>query len=76
MERRLYADRHGDSGAKFYALSPSSIRVWFRGGAGYEYDSQKRGKLYVAEMKRPAEAGSGLATCINQHVRANFADQL
>ena len=76
IDRRPYADRHRDSGVTFYALRPSSICVWFRGGRGYEYDSRKPGKLHVKEMKRRAEEGLGLATYINKKVRGNFAHEL
>jgi hypothetical protein len=76
IDRQRYKDRSGDSGVSFYALGPSFIRVWFRHGTGYEYDSRRPGKLHVDEMKRRAEEGHGLATYINQNVRANYARKL
>ena len=75
IERRPYADRHRDSGVTFYALRPSSICVWFRGGRGYEYDSRKPGKLHVKEMKRRAEEGLGLEQILSREPTPEFAAQ-
>jgi murein tripeptide amidase MpaA len=66
----------GGSGVRFYALGPSFIRVWFKDGDGYEYDHVRPGRKHVDAMKRLAEEGRGLATYINQHVRANYARKL
>jgi hypothetical protein len=74
--RRPHGSRHGNSGVSFYAPGRSSIRLWFRDGRGYVYDSRKPGKLHVDAMKRLAEEGRGLTTYINQHVRKNFAPEL
>lgn len=61
---------------RYYAITASSIRVWFKDGEGYEYDYTRPGREHVDAMKRLAENGQGLATYINQHVRANFARKL
>lgn len=75
LERQPYKNISGVSGVHFFAVGPSFIRVWFKGG-GYEYDHVKPGAHHVAAMKRLAEEGRGLATYINQHVRTNFARKI
>lgn len=74
--RKRYQDRSGNSGVEFYALGPRFVRLWFRDGKGYEYDFSKPGRAHVEAMKRLAEAGQGLATYVNQHVRDNYARRL
>jgi hypothetical protein len=74
--RRRYSDLGGRSGVREYESGPDFIRVWFIGGDGYEYDAARPGPHHVAEMKRRAEAGKGLATYINQNVRDNYARKL
>jgi hypothetical protein len=74
VARKLYWNR--DSGVRYYASGPSFIDVWFRKGEGYRYDQSKPGASHVKEMKRLAEAGSGLATYISRHVRDNYARKL
>ncbi len=76
MERRLYGNLSGHSGVRYFAVSASSICVWFKDGEGYEYDSRRPGREHVDAMKRLAEEGRGLVTYINRHVRANFARKL
>lgn len=76
MERVAYPNFGGDSPIRCYAIGPSSIRVWFEDGGGYEYDNRRPGRQHVEVMKRLAEEGRGLATYINRHVRANYARKL
>ncbi|WP_374012655.1 hypothetical protein [Pseudoxanthomonas koreensis] len=45
----------------------------FRHGGIYRYDDRHPGAVHVMEMQRLAEAGDGLNTYINQHVRGDFA---
>jgi hypothetical protein len=76
VERRPYANLGGDSGVRYYAIAPSLIRVWFKDGDSYEYDTRRPGRAHVEAMKRLAKEGRGLATYINQHVRTNYARKL
>ena len=75
-DRKPYANLGGRSGVRYFAVGPSSIRIWFRDGGGYEYDDRRPGRAHVAAMTRLALAGRGLATYINQHVRGNYARKL
>jgi hypothetical protein len=76
MDRKVYGNHGGDSGVRYFAVGPSSIRIWFKDGDGYEYDSRRPGREHVEAMKRLAAEGRGLATYINQNVRANYARKL
>ncbi|WBT36506.1 hypothetical protein [Hyphomicrobium sp. DMF-1] len=74
--RKRYGNLGRNSGVRFYALGPSSIRVWFKDGDGYDYDYRHPGREHVETMKRLAEEGRGLSTYISQHVRKNYARKL
>lgn len=74
--RKRYKDRSGNSGVHYYAITPTSILVWFADESGYEYDHIRPGRQHVEAMERLAEAGKGLATYINQHVREDYARKL
>lgn len=76
FDRTPYANRGHRSGVREFALGPSSIRVWFIDGSGYEYDHRRPGRAHVEAMKRRAQEGEGLATYISQHVGKNFARKL
>jgi len=76
LNRRPYGNFGGNSGVRYYALGPSSIRIWFKDGGSYEYDDSRPGRGHVEAMKRLAELGRGLATYINRHVRENYARKL
>lgn len=71
-----YADCSGASGVVAYATGDGFIDLWFRDGGGYRYDATAPGPEHVAAMTRLAAAGEGLATYVNQHVRANYARKL
>jgi hypothetical protein len=71
-----YADRSGASGVFAYALGEGFIDLWFRDGVRYRYDASAPGPEHVAEMRRLAQAGKGLATYVNRHVRTDFARKL
>jgi hypothetical protein len=74
--RKHYKNLNGDSGVRFYAAGRGFIDIWFADNRGYRYEERKPGALHVAAMKRRAEAGRGLATDINQHVREDYARML
>ena len=71
-----YRNIGGDSGVAAYELGPGSITVRFENDGTYLYDGSRPGASHVAEMRRLAQAGRGLATYINQFVRDNYADKL
>ncbi len=73
---KRYKDLSGSSGVRFYAVGPGFIDIWFADGAGYRYDGGRPGARRVAAMGRLAQAGKGLATYINQHVRGKYACKL
>lgn len=75
MERYKGQDDHS-SGVRAYELLPDGIKLQFQDYRSYLYDYEKPGKHHVEEMKRLAQAGSGLTTYINQHVRKNYKKQL
>jgi hypothetical protein len=74
MER--YRNLGGGSGVVAFEIAPRAITVQFADGGKYVYDHASPGKGHVAEMKRLAKAGRGLATYINRHVRENYARKL
>ncbi len=76
MDREVYGNHGGNSGVRYFAFGPSSIRVWFKGDDGYEYDDSRPGRAHVDAMKRLAAEGRGLATYINRHIRGNYARKL
>lgn len=73
MDRKPYGNHAGNSGVRYYALGPASIRIWFMDGGSYEYDHRRPGRAHVEAMKRLAAEGRGLATYINRHVRESYA---
>ncbi|QCO67137.1 hypothetical protein E5843_03910 [Luteimonas yindakuii] len=74
---KTYSDRSGQSGVRAYALVPGAILLRFADDrAIYLYDDVEPGAQHVTAMRRHAEAGSGLATYINQHVRDRYRAKL
>ena len=71
-----YRAGEDDSGIVAYACGPDWIDIRFRHGGTYRYDDRHPGALHVMEMQRLAEAGDGLNTYINQHVRDDYAARL
>ena len=68
-----YANRSGQSGVRAYALLPGSILLRFADDRYiYLYDDVEPGAADVEAMHERAEAGSGLATYVNQHVRNRY----
>src|SRR5690606_36838641 len=68
-----YQGSDGDSGIEAYECGPGWIAVRFRHGGTYRYDARHPGTEHVLEMQRLAEAGDGLNTYINRHVRGDYA---
>lgn len=65
-----------DSGVAAYECGPGWIIVRFHHGGTYRYDDRHPGAPAVLEMQRLADAGAGLNTFINQHVRDDYAARL
>ena len=69
-----YRNLDGHSGIAEYELAPGRIFIRFVSGPEiYEYDQECPGAQHVRRMKEHAMEGRGLATYINQHVRAKYA---
>jgi hypothetical protein len=71
MDRYQHLD--GESGVAYYECGLDFIRVQFRNGATYVYDSTRPGIDHVEHMKELARAGKGLSTYISQVVRTSYA---
>jgi hypothetical protein len=71
MER--YKSLDGNSGVVSYDIGPDFIKVRFRHGPTYVYNSARPGAEHVERMKELARAGSGLSTYISQHVQSLYA---
>ena len=74
MKRYTGADT--DTGVAAYESGPGWITIRFRRGGTYRYDGRHPGAEHVLEMQRLADAGDGLNTYINQHVRDDYAQRL
>jgi hypothetical protein len=70
---RPYGRPDQDQGVVAYDLGADFIRIEFVDGSIYRYDASRPGVEHVDRMKALAEAGRGLTTYINQHVRENYA---
>lgn len=72
-----YANHSGQSGIRAYALLPGAILLRFADDRQvYLYDDVIPGAADVAAMREHAEAGSGLATYVNRHVRTRYRARL
>ena len=71
MER--YQNLSADSGVDAYECGPDWIKVRFRNGPTYVYDSVKPGAEHVARMQELARAGRGLSTYISRHVQKEYS---
>lgn len=70
-----YAGQRKNHGVVAYEVGPDSIDVEFTSGWIYHFTYQKPGQTRVEHMKHLAEAGTGLTTFINKHVRNRFASR-
>jgi len=68
-----YLSLGGPSGITTYEISDDSITVGFKNGSLYLYNYTKPGRVHVEEMKKLAQAGQGLNSYIDKHVRKNYA---
>jgi hypothetical protein len=68
-----YGNQSGDSGVAAYECRPGEIRLKFVDrDTIYVYTRIEPGAKHVRQMQRLAEAGAGLATYVNQHVRDDY----
>lgn len=68
-----YKNLNNDSGITDYEIGDDFIRVRFEGPSQYLYTFTTPGRTEVEDMKKLAQNGRGLATYINQFVRARYA---
>ncbi len=73
MSPERYRNLNGDSGVSHYAIGADFIAVQFQNATVYIYDGSRPGAHHVAQMKSLAEAGRGLGTYINQHIRGEYS---
>jgi hypothetical protein len=71
VERYKSLDEH--SGVVAFEIGPDFIKVRFRDGPIYVYNSARPGAEHVERMKELARAGRGLSTYISQHVGSLYA---
>ena len=62
---KTYQDINGDSGVSAYDYGDDWIKVQFKYGGIYEYQSSKIGSSHLSRMKFLADAGDGLNAYIN-----------
>jgi hypothetical protein len=74
MER--YRNLGGDSGVAAYEIGSDSIKVQFRDGAVYLYNSQSAGSSNIEQMKSLATSGQGLNSFISRVVKKGYASKL
>jgi hypothetical protein len=61
---KTYRDINGDSGIFAYDYGDTWIKVQFKDGKTYEYQSLKIGQAHITAMKALADAGDGLNSFI------------
>jgi hypothetical protein len=68
-----YKNIHGNSNILEYDEADTSISIRFKNNPTiYTYNRMKPGGFHVAEMKKLARLGWGLATYINQHKEVKY----
>lgn len=67
-----YQNLSQESGIDKYEILEDGIRVQWVDGDIYYYSTSSTGAEHIAEMKRLAIKGRGLATYISQNVRQNY----
>lgn len=73
---KRYKNLGGNGGIRRYDLGPDFIVLEFTDGSQYEYTYERPGERHVQQMMARAEAGRGLTTYINQHIRDDYARKL
>jgi hypothetical protein len=71
-----YKNLSGESGVDSFELKRASIVIRFTDGATYWYTARSAGARAVAQMKKLALMGKGLATFVNKYVREKYERRL
>ncbi len=66
---KRYKNLAGDSKVIAYEYGSDFIRVQFRDNSVYRYTYESAGNVNIEQMKKLANAGHGLNSFINTHVR-------
>jgi hypothetical protein len=69
---RQYGGHIRKHGVFAFEIQPDAIEVEFTSGWVYRFSYEKTGAPRVERMKKLAEAGTGLSTFINRHVRNRY----
>lgn len=67
-----YQSSNHDTGVIAYKNGSDHIAVQFKDGTVYLYTDKSAGRDSIEQMKKLAEAGTGLTTFINQHVKDRY----
>jgi len=70
-----YKNLGGQSGVASYEIGSDSIKVRFKDGHVYLYNSASAGSRNIEHMKSLATAGRGLNSFINTTVKKNYASK-
>ena len=68
-----YANRHGGSGVRAWAITGGTLSVEFVDGAVYDYRRQDVGPRLFTAACAAARGGRGLSSCISRHLRQRYA---
>lgn len=71
-----YKNLGGNSGISAYSVTDDSIKVLFKDGGLYLYNTSRPGRAYVDRMKVLAQSGRGLNSLISSVIRKNYAAKL
>lgn len=71
-----YKNLGGDSGISSYEIGDDYIKVEFNDSSIYLYNYVSAGEDNIEQMKQLAEAGEGLNSFINKHVKNKYAEKL
>jgi len=67
-----YRSLNHNTGVIAYENGSGHIAVQFKDGTVYLYTNKSAGEKAIKQMKKLAEAGAGLTTYINQHVKDRY----
>lgn len=73
---KRYRNLDGNSGVTAYESGDGFIRIRFVNGEIYEYTDGVTGRAHVANMRKLAQAGRGLATYVSRFVHDAYARKL
>jgi len=71
-EMKRYRNLSGQSGITRYTTGPDYIEVEFSNDRIYLYNYKSTGEGNVEQMKKLADAGSGLSTFISKKIKGNY----